>query len=133
MEWHISAIKVILFIIISQSFKISILHGKELKYLIVLQQDKTEVELAEGQFKVFNIPVGHVLVGQVEDWLSALSQCGNTSAFFAHPVMIEAHSEGVANLSQSLCELFSIKEINFKLSDQDKKTRRSSHWLLNFY
>lgn len=55
----------------------------KIQILIVLQQDKTEVELAEGQFKVFNIPMlDTFLVGQVEDWLSALSQCGNTSAFF---------------------------------------------------
>lgn len=51
-------------------------------YLIVLQQDETEVELAEGQFKVFDIPMlDTFLMGQVEDWLPALSQCSDTGTF----------------------------------------------------
>lgn len=57
----------------------------KIQILIVLQQDETEVELAEGQLKVFNVPMlDTLLVGQVEHWLSALSQCRDTTAFFLH-------------------------------------------------
>lgn len=46
-------------------------------YLIVLQQDEAEVELAEGQFQVSDVPVlDSLLVGQVEDGLSAPLQRG---------------------------------------------------------
>lgn len=34
-----------------------LIQGLAPQYLIVLQQYKTEVELAEGQFKVFDVPM----------------------------------------------------------------------------
>lgn len=53
------------------------------RYLIVLQQDEAEVELTEGQFQVSDVPMLNTfLMGQVEDWLFTLPQCGKTAVFF---------------------------------------------------
>lgn len=52
-------------------------------YLVVLQEDEAEVELAEGQFQVLDVPVlDTLLVGQVEDGLSAPRQRGSPAGFF---------------------------------------------------
>lgn len=50
--------------------------------LIVLQQDKAEVELAEGQLQVLDVAVfAALLLGQVEDSAAAGPQAWGSAAF----------------------------------------------------